>query len=61
MAKIQINYYVEQIDRALKDHDPEYALTIQIKGTANKSNHLNCPPELLLKIKDWYSLNGGKI
>lgn len=55
------NYYTEQLDNALKGHNPDYSLTIQIKGTEGKSFNITCPNDLFLKIKDYYFLNGDKI
>lgn len=54
---IKLNYYTDQIDKALKDHDPEYYVSIQFHGTQNKSNHISCPPALIKVIKNWYHQN----
>lgn len=55
------NYYVEQIDQALKDHNPDFNLTIKIYGSANSSKHFTLPLELAQYIKNWYYLNGDKV
>ena len=59
MAKY--NYYVEQIDKALNEHDAEWPLKIKIVGSKNSSNYMTLPYELGLIIKNWYYLNGNKL
>ena len=55
------NYYVNQFDKALKNHDVNYNLTLKVYGTEGQSNNLKMPFELALLIKDWYYLNVDKI
>lgn len=55
------NYYVNQIDKALKDHDHEHPLQIKISGTKGSSNYMTLPIELARYIKQWYQLNGDII
>lgn len=55
------NYYVEQINQALKEHDGVYPLSIKIYGSKYSSKSFTLPFELAKIIKDWYYLNGDKI
>ena len=55
------NYYVGQIDKAIKDHDIKYPLSIKIVGSKNESHFFTLPVELCRIIKEWYFLNGDKI
>lgn len=52
------NYYVDEIDNALKDHDPEFPLTLKIYGSKNSSKALTLPFPLVRIIKEWYWLHG---
>lgn len=55
------NYYIEQIDKALKYHNANYYLKIKISGTHDSSNYMSLPADLLITIKNYYYEHGHKI
>lgn len=55
------NYYVEQIDTAIKNHDIKYELQIKISGSKNNTKYMTLPLPLAQIIKEWYWLHGDKI
>ena len=59
MKKTKYNYYVENMDKALVNHDCEMPLAIKIYGSKHKSNSMTLPHELFILMKNWYYLNGG--
>jgi hypothetical protein len=55
------NYYVEQVDKSLEDHDCEFPMAIKIRGSENSSKWITLPHDLFIIIKNYYYLNGDKI
>jgi len=55
--QLKSNYYTDQIDKALTDHDFKYPFSIQFKGSVNNGNCMTCPPELIRIIREWYLKN----
>lgn len=38
------NYYIQELQRALEDHDTDYNLKVQFFGTSNNSKTLDLTP-----------------
>lgn len=55
------NYYIDQLDRAIQEHDVNYSLKIKVSGTKGASNYMTLPFELFGIIKNWYYLHGHNI
>jgi hypothetical protein len=55
------NYYIDQLDRAIKEHDVNYPLKLKVSGTKDASHYITLPLKLFGIIKDWYYLNGHEI
>lgn len=55
------NFYLEQIEYALKEHDFDYYLKIKVSGSKNSSKYITLPLELANIIKEWYAVNGDRV
>ncbi len=54
---MKTNYYVKQLDEAVKFHKPEYNISMQVRGTNGESNYIPVPPKLFHVIRKWYKDN----
>lgn len=55
------NYYVDNMDKALIDHDINFPFAIKIRGSQNSSHWMTLPENLYIQIKNYYVLNGHNI
>lgn len=49
------NYYIEQIEKAVKDHDFDYTMSVKFSGMNNESNYIPINEDQLKQIKNLFA------